>query len=87
MRGNDDEKVLILEFEDPSRNFANGFEAGRIWEVIKSGETIHNLPCSKDNRNMLRNMCEMFQLNYTIEPIDEIWINLNIFDRMIDNLH
>lgn len=78
-----DESVILLEFVDQSKNFANGFEAGRVWELIKSGETVVNLACSTGNKELLRTMCELFHADYKIDEIDDIWINLNIYNTRV----
>lgn len=72
-------EVLFLEFVDQSENFAYGFECGRIWEMIKSGETISNMVCNVANVLLIHRMCQMFNCDYTIDPIADDWIHLNIY--------
>lgn len=80
------EVTLFFEFIDQSENFAYGFECGRIWEIIKSGETISEMMCNSANVLMINQMCRMFNCNYEIEPIDENWIKLNIFKTEVNKM-
>jgi hypothetical protein len=70
----DQDYKLLLAFDTDNEEFCRGFEAGRLWEILKSGEevsqTIH-----ATNAEMAIRMCESLDREFSAEPLDDAWID------------
>ncbi len=73
----DQDYKLLLGFDTDDKEFCRGFEAGRIWEMLKTGEpfeqTIH-----ATNSEMAIRMCEATGRQFSAEPFDDTWIDLRV---------
>jgi hypothetical protein len=72
------ENVLLMPFFDESENFVYGFECGRIWQIIESGECLKKYLIHTENKKQIELMCRTFVLECEIEIYDETWAYLTI---------
>lgn len=68
---------LLLPFDTDDAEFVRGFEAGRLWEQLKSGEPIDQT-IHAANAEMAIRMCEAAERQFSAEELDETWIELHI---------
>ena len=73
----DDSYSLALEFDTNDPEFARGVEAGRLWEMLKSGEAVQQT-IHATNTEMAIRMCEAGGRAWRAEPLDETWIELYV---------
>jgi hypothetical protein len=75
--GHDGEFSLILGFDSDDPEFIRGFEAGRLYEQLKSGEeivqTIH-----ASNTEMAIRICERAERQFTADQLDDHWTALTV---------
>ena len=73
---------LVLAF-DADGEFVRGFEAGRLWEMLKDPEIRDDLigqPLHASNVEMLMRMGESLGLSIAAESQDETWIAVSAID-------
>lgn len=51
---------LILPFPDGSESFVNGFEAGEIWALLRSGQIPDRRPVHTANLDLINRMAVMY---------------------------
>lgn len=68
---------LILPFDTDDPEFVRGFEAGKLYEKINSGEdfsqTIH-----ASNTEMAIRICETVEREFSAESLDDTWTELHV---------
>jgi hypothetical protein len=70
--------ILLMPFLTDSTEFANGFECGIIWELLKNGETFEKKPIHKFNKEQIELICETLNCNYISTDVDDYWCFLSI---------
>lgn len=68
---------LVLPFDTEDPEFARGFEAGRLWERIKSGEVFVQM-IHATNAEMVMRMCESEEREFRAEDVDDIWVEVEV---------
>lgn len=68
---------LILGFDTDEPEFVRGFEAGRLYELMRDGapfeQTIH-----ASNTEMAMRICETHDRAFTAESLDDNWTQLEV---------
>jgi hypothetical protein len=62
---------LLLDSDDPE--FCRGVEAGRLWEQLKTGESVEQT-IHATNAEMAIRMCEALDREFSAEELDETWV-------------
>lgn len=65
---------LIVEFPDQSQPFVHGFEAGQIWERLKTTPSILEEMVHVDNTDLLKQIAGHYGYTYSFEVVDETWM-------------
>jgi hypothetical protein len=68
---------LVLPFDTDDTEFVRGFEGGRLWEQLKTGEPVEQT-IHATNTEMAIRMCEEMGREFSAEVLDEIWIELRV---------
>jgi hypothetical protein len=68
---------LLLPFDTDDSEFCRGFEAGHLWEQLKSGEEIQQT-IHATNSEMAIRMCEEMEREFSAEVLDETWVELRV---------
>lgn len=70
---------LLLPFDTDDPEFGRGFEAGRMWERIKSDRTTWSQLIHASNAEMVMRMCELESRSFRAEDVNEdyvqVWID------------
>ncbi len=69
---------LLLAFDSDDSEFARGFEAGRLWERVKTDMTNWDQMIHTSNAEMVMRMCEAEEREFRAEPVDDDWVNVYI---------
>lgn len=75
MEGADFSLVLPFDTDDPG--FVRGFEAGRLYEQLKSGEEVQQT-IHATNSEMAIRMCEQQERAFSAEVLDGTWTELRV---------
>ncbi len=68
---------LVLPFDTDDTEFVRGFEAGRLWEQLKTGESVEQT-IHASNSEMAMRICEETGREFSAEVLDETWIELRV---------
>lgn len=68
---------LLLAFDTQEPEFARGFEAGRVWQMLKGDEPFEQL-MNAANAEMVMRMVEATGREYSADILDDEWIQLNV---------
>ncbi len=68
---------LVLPFDTDDTEFVRGFEAGRLWEQLKSCDEVHQT-IHATNAEMAIRMCEEMDREFSAEVLDETWVELRV---------
>lgn len=60
------------------QEFVRGFECGMIWLLLKDQRHIKDYLFHSDNIDQMHLICEHYNVQYVIIPIDETWSELTI---------
>jgi type IV secretory pathway ATPase VirB11/archaellum biosynthesis ATPase len=66
---------LVLPFDTDDPEFARGFEAGRVWELMSDGMPFEAVVHGA-NAEMYMRMAESLNLEITAEHMDDTWMML-----------
>jgi hypothetical protein len=72
---------IALAFDTDDPQFARGFEAGRIWEALKTGDLdqLDGQPIHATNGEMVLRMAEAHDVALTAEfTDDDVWMVLRL---------
>jgi len=71
---------LLMPFIGDNDNpvFVNGFECGMIWEQINNKKDIIGQPFHSDNIEQMHLICDYYNVEYYISPVDEEWSTLSV---------
>jgi hypothetical protein len=73
--------LMVLPFDVDHPEFARGFEAGRVWEMMqqakRDAEEFRQL-AHASNAEMFIRMGESLGIEVTAEPVDDTWIDLRV---------
>lgn len=64
---------LALAFDSDDPEFCRGVEAGRLWEQLKTEETVEQT-IHATNAEMAIRMCEALDREFSAEELDETWV-------------
>ena len=69
---------ILLPFDTDDPEFCRGFEAGRMWERIKSDRTTWSQIIHATNAEMIMRMCELEYRSFRAEDLagNEMWIQV-----------
>jgi hypothetical protein len=69
---------IVLPFDTDDPEFTRGFEAGRLWERIKSDRTNWSQIVHASNTEMVMRMCELESRSFRSEDIadNEVYIQV-----------
>lgn len=70
--------TLLLPFDTDNPEFARGFEAGRIWERIKTDQTNWDTTIHNTNAEMVIRMCEIQDRIFRAEMVNDDYVNVFI---------
>ncbi len=73
----DEGHTLLLPFDTDDPEFARGFEAGRLYELLKTGEAIEQT-IHASNTEMAIRMCEDLGREFSAHNLDEDWTDLRV---------
>lgn len=65
----------VLSFDTDDPQFVRGFEAGRLWEQLKSGEPFEQ-EIHAANAELVLRMAESLDVTVTAEHLDDTWMLL-----------
>lgn len=68
---------LVLPFDTDDTEFVRGFEAGRLWEQLKTGEAVDQT-IHATNAEMAIRICEEMDREFSAEVLDETWVELRV---------
>lgn len=69
--GNDRSYSLLVSFPDDSHSFVHGFEAGKLWEQMESGDVAEiEMTTHVANREVIRRMAD--HLGWELEVADTL---------------
>jgi hypothetical protein len=68
---------LVLPFDTDDTEFVRGFEGGRLWEQLKTGEEIQQT-IHATNAEMAIRMCEEMEREFSAGVLDETWVELRV---------
>jgi hypothetical protein len=69
---------LLLAFDSNDPEFTRGFEAGRLWERIRSDDSAFEETLHASNAEMVMRMCEARDREFSARSIDDTWIEVAI---------
>lgn len=69
---------LVLPFDTDDVEFVRGFEAGRMWERIKSDHTDWDETVHANNAEMIMRMCERENRSFRAEILDDTFAHVYI---------
>ncbi len=83
------ESSLIIRFDDQSKNYTYGFEAGIIWEKMESGVPDFNRTIRVENIPVIKRMCNemgyVFQVKEYTQDEFEGWANIFAIKKTFTN--
>lgn len=62
---------LILAFDTNDPEFIRGFEAGRLWQILKAGAIDEEFTVHHENAEMVLRMAEALGLSVRSAPLDD----------------
>lgn len=65
--------ALLLSFDTDDREFARGFEAGRVWATLQESAAPIEVIVHASNTEMVLRMAEALGRTADGEQLDEIW--------------
>jgi hypothetical protein len=72
---------LVLAFDTSDAEFCRGFEAGRIWQMLKNEDSVDAELVHGANAEMLLRMSEATRRPIAGAVLDDTWIEVS-FDRL-----
>jgi hypothetical protein len=69
---------LILAFDSDDPEFARGFEAGRLWEMVKSNHAPWSQMIHVSNAEMVMRMCEAEEREFRAEDRNDEWVEVYV---------
>lgn len=73
-----EQNTLLMPFLDESESFTNGFECGKIWQMVSEGETFENQLIHAENKEQIEMICRSFGVEFGIVEHDETWSYLTV---------
>lgn len=77
----DDSLAAILAFDTDDRQFALGFEAGRLWQMLNTDEEPLEAILHGANAEMLLRMAEATGRTVTTTEMGKDWVSANYSGR------
>jgi hypothetical protein len=74
MSDDDTEYALILAFDTDDPEFTRGFEAGMLWQRIRSGQERINVTILASNAEMVMRMAEAQGYSFAAEELPDDWM-------------
>jgi hypothetical protein len=68
----------ILTFDSDEPEFARGFEAGRLWERIKTDQANFDETIHASNAEMVMRMCDREERGFRSEDLDDTYVQVYI---------
>lgn len=69
---------LLFPFDSDNPEFARGFEAGCLWEKIKTDHTTWDRMIHATNSEMVMRMAEAENRGFRAEIVSDEWVNVFI---------
>lgn len=67
----DEASSLLVSFPDQTPNFVNGFEAGQLWERMRSGKEAEiEVTTHTENREVIARMADQYGFALEVEESD-----------------
>lgn len=69
---------LLLAFDSDDPEFTRGFEAGRLWEMVKDPDTEWPQLVHAVNAEMVMRMCESEGREFRAGLVDDEWVEVYV---------
>lgn len=80
----DDKYELLISFPDQSASFVHGFEAGRIWALMKDGKAVITETVSHENADLFSQMAARCDYDLTLKDLGDDWMELRAENRNLE---
>lgn len=72
---------LLLAFEDESREFALGFEIGRVWAILQASDDSFECEMHVAGAEMILRLAEATERTVRVDEMTDVWCTAYFSER------